>query len=576
MPYLDLKSQLATALAKEIAHPQISAQLLSAEFSTPPKVEMGHLALPCFQLAKHLRKSANQIATQLIQIPLPPGVAATAAGPYVNFKFDSNRLYQATVTKILSQRDKYGYDQVGNNKQVVLEYCSPNIAKQLAFHHIRSTLIGNTLANVYGVLGYETQRINYIGDWGAQFARLLAAVDLWGDKQALSTSQVEASMGQLFDLYVRFHQESDKDESLLDKANQWLQSLEQGDEKAVKVWETVRDISVLSLEQTLKRLQVHFDHVEGESRYIPDMLTTLETIKSQAGAKESEGAWIVEVDGIDTPALIQKRDGTTLYVTRDIAAAIDRFNRFAFEKMIYVVGEQQSLHFRLFLGVLKKMGHQWTDRCEHVSFGTVLFGTERMSTREGRVVFLAELLDKAKELALAECTEKNPDLKNKDEVAEMIGVGAVIFGQLSNHRKRDINFDWKNVLALDGDTGPYVQYALVRCRSLLKKAQDKQLLPQGPGQPASYPFSIDEETLLLVLARYRGTLHQVVAENDPFYLTRYLIELARSFSRFYYQLPVLQASDAHQREIRLNFVRATAQVLSNGLTLLGISCPQEM
>jgi arginyl-tRNA synthetase len=322
-------------------------------------------------------------------------------------------------------------------------------------------------------------------------------------------------------------------------------------------------------------MHIRFNHIEGESHYVPQIERTLEEVKTKAQARLSEGAWIVEVEGIQTPALVQKKDGTTLYLTRDIAAAIDRFQRFHFEKMYYVVGGQQQLHFQLLKGVLKKMGYEWADNCEHLHFGTVLFGSEKMSTREGRVIELDGLLKEATALALVECTQKNPDLPNKEQVAEMVGVGAVVFGELSAHRTRDIEFDWKSVLALDGETGPYVQYSAVRCQSLMEKARAKGETAGGPFE-YSQELAIEEEALILALARFRQSLHDVTRENEPYHLTHYLIDLAKTFNRFYYKHPVLQATDADQRRMRLNLVQATGQALMNGLNLLGISCPKEM
>lgn len=576
MPFHDLTRELSQKLAEHFGQPTLTAREIAADLGAPPKADMGHVALPCFRMAKVLGKPAGQIAKELAGVPLMEGVTGSAAGPYVNFRFDTARLCRQTLQRIWDQKERFGSDASGADVRVVVEYCSPNIAKRLAFQHIRSTLIGNTLSNIYDFLGYRTERINFVGDWGTQFARLLAAVELWGNRDALSASDVEGSMRQLFDLYVRFHKEVETDESLLERASKALAALERQDENATKLWRMVRDISIASMDKTLSRMNVKFNHVEGESAYIPAMEKTLSEVKEKSGARPSEGAWIVEVEGIKTPALIQKRDGTTLYLTRDIAAAIDRYQRFHFDKSYYVVSEQQKLHFRLLFGVLKKMGHDWADRCEHLSFGTVLFGSEKMSTREGRVIFLDDLLNEAKALALKECTEKNPDLPNKDEVAEMIGIGAIIFGNLSGHRTRDIRFEWEQVLALDGETGPYVQYSVVRCHSLLEKAREKGLLETGLEDCDGYEFAAEEDALILALARFRTVLHQVVQENDPFYLTRYLIDVAKTFNRFYYQLPVLQASDEKQRRMRLNLVQATRQVISNGLDLLGIAAPREM
>ncbi len=576
MPYFSAKKIIAAAVQKHFANPELTEEKVFAEISTPPNLELGHFAFPCFRFAKLMGMPAGKVAIDASKTLVVPGMVVSASGPYLNFKFVPQELYRTLTAEILAQRNKYGSDQSGDGLKVVLEYCSPNIAKRLGFQHIRSTLIGNTLANVYDFLGYSTERINFVGDWGSQFARLLAAFEMWGKKERLDKNNVIASMDHLLEIYVRFHKEMESQPELLERAGQCLQRLEKNDPKTRELWSLVREISLLSMEATLKRMQIRFHHVEGESHYTTDVEQTLKEIKEKADAKLSEGAWIVELPEVPVPALIQKRDGTTLYLTRDISAAIDRYQRFQFAKCIYVVSEQQRLHFQQLFGVVSKMGNPWGKACEHVSFGTVLFGSEKMSTREGRVIFLDAILDEAKNLALEECTTKNPGLKNKEQVAEMVGVGAVIFGNLSSHRMRDIQFDWKQVLAFDGETGPYVQYSTVRCRSLIEKAGIDSKTFKPYAIEATHPIAAEEEALLLTLSRFRAILRQTVDENDPYYVTSFLIDLAKAFNRFYYRFPVLQASDGASKEMRLTLVVCTEIVFTTGLSLLGIQCPSEM
>ncbi len=576
MPFSKLKDDLAQRISVAWKNPQLSPDWISAEFGFPPNPKMGHLALPLFKAAKILKRSTQELAQELVSQLSSPEVTVTAAGPYANFRWNPSFLYTTVCQAIFSQMERYGSDSSGEGKRILIEYCSPNIAKKLAFQHIRSTLIGNVLANIFRMLGYPVERINFVGDWGSQFARLLAAVELWGDSAILGSTELPKVMDHLFELYVKFHQVVEQDPTYQEKASKCLQLLEEGDEKTTALWKRIRDLSLASAESTLRRLNVEFDHIEGESAYIPSIQSTLSEVKAKAGAYISDGAWIVDVEGLNTPALIQKKDGTTLYLTRDLAAAVDRYNRFQFHRLYYVVSEQQKLHFQLLFGVLKKMGHAWAGNCEHISFGTVLFGAEKMSTREGKVIFLDALLDEAKERALAETAKKNPDLVNKGAVAEMVGTAAVIFGELSASRQRDIEFDWEHILALDGETGPYVQYAFVRCTSLLAKAAQKGWKQPVTETPQGYTFADEEENLMVSLARFRAVLHQCVREEDPVPLTRYLIDLSKALNRFYYQLPVLQATDPVQCEVRLTLVHATRQVLGNGLKLLGIACPPEM
>jgi arginyl-tRNA synthetase len=575
MPFFELKKQLAVKISQELKLPEVTPEWLEAEFNTPPNVQLGHVALPCFRLAKLLKMPSDKIAKDLTSKIQGAEFSSVPTGPYANFRFNLVSLYDSALSAIFKKKERYGSDSGGNGKKVVLEYCSPNIAKKLAFQHIRSTLIGNTLANVYEFLGYDTKRLNFVGDWGTQFARLMAGVEQWGDKSKISDPNLSAAMDSLFEAYIRFHKEIETNPQHLELSSRCLQRLEEQDPKAIELWKDIRKISLATMDLTLKRMNIKFDLVEGESQYISEIKKTLDEIKKKTDAKLSEGAWIVEVPNLTTPALIQKRDGTTLYLTRDIAAAIDRFQRIHFDHMFYVVSEQQRLHFQLLFGVLKKMGYDWSERCEHISFGTVLFGSEKMSTREGRVIFLDDLLNEAHARALVTCTQKNPDLPNKEEVAEQVGIGAVIFGELSSHRQRDIEFNWEQILALDGETGPYVQYSLVRCRSLLAKAKEKGEVAERI-RVDGYEFSQEEEVLLLALAKFRSNLMGVIRDNEPFHLTHYLVDLAKAFNRFYYQLPVLQATDPRQRKLRLSLVAGAEQTLLNGLSLLGIRSPQEM
>lgn len=599
MPFLELKKQLATEIAghfnaNHFSPGVIAPESLMNEMGIPPNPQLGHVAFACFKLAKRLNTSAGEIAKGLCLTLNQKGLIAEPAGPYANVRWPTHLLFEITIGRALGEGTKYGSQSPVSSPissplssqstpatskvpRVVIEYCSPNIAKRLGFQHIRSTLIGNTLANIYQSQGFQVERTNFVGDWGSQFARLLAAFSLWGDRQKLVDAKV--AMPHLMEVYVRFHKECDEDPSLLDRANSWLKRLEEHDVTATETWSSIRRISLEAMLHTLGRLGVTFDHTEGESAYIGAMESTLAIIKDKAAAKLSEGAWIVELDGISTPALIQKRDGTTLYLTRDIAAAIDRHNRFDFDQMIYVVSDQQRLHFQQLFATLQKMGLTWSSNLHHVGFGTVLFGDVKMSTRQGHVILLDELLDEAHALALKECTAKNPDLPDKETVAEMVGVGAVIFGQLSAHRTRDITFDWKNVLALDGETGPYVQYSLVRCRSLLAKAgeiPDYHDFVESIRSAPQEPFAPEEDALILQIARFRSELDRARRENEPFYVTSYLIDLAKAFNRFYFKLPVIQCASPTTRGVRILLVKATGITLENGLRILNISCPSQM
>lgn len=571
MPFLELKQDLASRLSKVISHPDWGSDAVFKSLEVPPNPDLGHLAFPCFRLAKVLKKSPPEIAKHLMS-GLDASVEASVAGPYLNFKFSGAVLFQKTLEAVSQNPGAVGADSLGRGKKIVIEFCSPNIAKRLMFQHIRSILLGNTLSNVYAYLGYNVVRMNFVGDWGTQFAKLLVAIELWGDKAKLDPKDSATAMAHLLDLYVKFHKEVTENPGLEKKASETLQLLEKKDPKATALWKMIREISLDTVEKTLRRMNTRFDVVEGESQYIDAIDSTLEAVKKKADAKISDGALIVELEGISTPALIQKKDGTTLYLTRDVAAAVDRQARYQFDKSIYIVGDQQRLHFQQLFGVLKKMGYAWTPQVEHVGFGTVLFGAEKMSTREGRVIFLDDVLDEANSLALKACTEKNPDLDDKPGVAQKVGLAAVVFGELSAHRQRDIEFNWDHVIAFEGDTGPYVLYAAVRINSILERVGlEKHKVPSIDG----YAFAPEEIGLLLQLSSLRTTLRNVVAENEPYYLSRYLIETAKAFSRFYTNCPVLK-STGQTLDVRLQLVSLTSQVLAAGLKLLGLEIPQRM
>jgi len=576
MPFFNLKQKLAKEISSVLSHSEITPHTLLQDFGSPPNLQMGHIALPCFKLGKLLNKPAGKLALELAQSFKSDLATASAAGPYANFKFKTDHLFEVTISEVLKTGAQYGSETQPNPKPVVIEYCSPNIAKPLFFHHIRSTLIGNVLANIYDFLGHKTERINFVGDWGTQFARLLAAFEIWGHREELSLNDLDRSMKHLLDIYIKFHQELEAHPEYLEKTSKWLQRLEAQEPDATALWKLIRDISVANMEKTLSKMNVFFQHTEGESFYIPKMESSLKEIKTKSNAKLSEGAYIVELPDIEPPALIQKKDGTTLYLTRDIAAAIERFERFNFSKMYYVVSEQQRLHFQQLFAVLKKMGYPFSDSCEHLSFGTVHFGKERMSTREGRVIYLEDVLKEATQLALEECTKKNPSLAGKEEIAKKVGIGAIIFGNLSAHKQKDIEFNWEHVLAFDGETGPYCQYSAVRCQSLLAKADEAKIDYKNLPELKNYTFAPEEEALALELAKFRGVLKTCTQDNEPYHLTHYLIDIAKTFNRFYYQHSVLQATELIQKQVRLNLVRATYQVLHNGLKLLGIDTPKEM
>lgn len=547
--------------------PMEPAEIL-ANLECPPSLEMGNYSFPCFKLAKLKKQPPPAIAAELAQqIPANPLFAKVEAlGPYVNFFIDRGRLAAHMVAKVLREKEAFGSSDEGQGRTVVLDYSAPNIAKPFGVGHLRSTIIGNSLYKIHRALGYKCVGINYIGDWGTQFGKLIAAFRRWGDEGALGADPI----GHLYDLYVRFHQQAQDDPALEDEGRSWFKKLEDGDPYARDLWQRFRAISLAEFKQVYQQLGMEFDSWQGESFYNPMLADTIAAVADLGLLEQSQGAWVVNLDELGLPpCLLRKQDGATLYHTRDLAAAIYRHDRWQFAKALYVVGVDQTLHFRQLFAVLKKMGHGWVDKCQHVPFGMIRFGGGKMSTRQGSLVLLADVLAEAVGLARQIIAEKNPDLANPAEVARQVGVGALIFGDLSNDRIKDIDFDWQQVMDFTGETAPYIQYAHARICSMLRKA------PPGPA-PELHQLQDDwEYPLVAAISRFPAAIERAGATCKPSFVARYLIDLAKEFSRFYHQCPVLSAPAA-QRAARLALVAAAGQALANGLALLGIEAPAEM
>jgi arginyl-tRNA synthetase len=578
MPFYEMRVALAREVASALRHPELTAEPIAAEFTPPPGSATAHLALPCFRIAKVVDKNPEGLALELAALfpatgePATGRPVASASGPYVYFRWDAADLFSRVIGTVLRERDRYGTDETGHGKSVVLEYCSANVAQRLMVKHLRSTVIGNALAGILQALGHPVDRINFVGDWGYPIGKLLAGFELWGDRDRVARRGTPA-MDHLFEVYSRFQKTLETEPAYAERATRCLQQLEEGEPKITTLWKDIRETSLASVDTTLRRMGIRFDFVDGESTYVPGATQVLDQIKQLAGARLSEGAWIVDVEGVSSPALVQKKDGTTLYLTRDISAAIDRERRFPAAALGYVVSEQQRLHFQLLFGVLRKMGFAWAGGCEHIAFGELRIGSTEASPRETRPDLLDDLLDEAKTRAGAELAARHPELAVREAAAEAIGVGAVVFATVSGPRGRDLQLDWDRILTLTGDTGPSLQQTLARCRALVGKATAKGERPAQLAELGGYrPLPI-EELLIVQLGRLGVVLHACASAWDPFALGQYLIELARHFDRFHQQLPLLQAGDPGQRRVRLNLVEATRQVLENGLRLLGIPCP---
>jgi len=548
-----------------VTHSGLQADEVKIE--SPRDPELGDFAFPCFPLARIKKQAPPKIAAELAEVLAGDlvGVSVEATGPYLNFRIDRGALAKSVLEAITEQGTAYGGSDEGAGKTIVLDFSSPNIAKPFHVGHLRSTIIGAAVKRLHDALGYRTVGINHIGDWGAQFGKLITAIDRWAPEETFS----EDAIMKLFELYVRYHDEESEDPTLAEEARKNFQELESGVEGKVRTtWKHLTELSLREFDKSYARLGITFDFVRGESFYEPMLEETVDRIVSAGVTELSEGALIVRLDELEKdapPCLLRKSDGTTLYATRDLAALFHRWDEFQFDRALYVVGSEQRLHFRQLKNVLRRMELPWVDRVEHVDFGRLL----GMSTRKGKnVVFLGELLDAAVEKTRQVIAEKNPDLADKDAVAEAVGCGAVVFNDLKKERVKDAVFAWDDVLALDGDTGPYVQYTHARLCSILKKAPTTV-------QSADFDLLGDSGGLLLTLGRFPGVVHSAARRAEPSELAQYVLGLCREMNSWYVDHRVLGQDEALSAA-RLALVRAVKIVIGNGLGLLGLAAPEEM
>jgi len=534
----------------------------------PPDEKLGDFAVPCFAFARTLRRSPVQIAEEIVaQADRPPWLThIEAVKGYVNVKLHRGHVAQHVLGDILRAGEAYG-SREPNGRTVVIDYSSPNIAKPFSLGHIRSTVIGESLARIFAHQGYRVVRINHLGDWGTQFGRVIGGYVRWADHDRLEKEPIK----ELFRLYVKFHEEAEKDPALEDEARDWFRRMEEGDREALALWRRFRELSLLELERTYARLGIRFDDYTGESAY-NDVSDIIEKLRALGLLKESQGAQVVELGDDIPPCLITKSDGTTLYATRDIAAAIRRQEQYNFDLAFYVVDSRQSLHFKQVFGVLERMGYEWASGMEHIPFGTLQFGDEIMSTRKGNVIFLEDVLNEAVTRVKQIIAERNPSLKNADEVAEAVGVGAVIFNDLVHNRIKDISFQWEDVLNFDGDTGPYVQYTHARACSVLRRADEQGARPMSDGFDR-LEWEDSEMRLVRLLGRFGETVDAAAKGREPSTVARYVLDLAQAFNGFYHSNRIL---GSERQAERLALTDAVRQVLANGLRLLAMEAPPEM
>jgi len=565
---IDFKKEVVNAMANIVD--SLDREEIEKLIEIPPSYDMGDYAFPCFRLAKSFRKAPNIIAQELAE---KIGIGeyfekVENAGPYLNFFINKEKLTETVLEEISQRKESYGAQDIGKGRNIIVEFSSPNIAKPFHIGHIRSTVIGNSLYKICKFLGFNAIAINHLGDYGTQFGMLIAAYKKWGNKEVIENDPIN----ELLKLYVRFNAEAEKDESLKDEARYWFKELENGNEEAVELWQWIRDVSLKEFSRVYNLLNISFDSYAGESFYSDKMGRVLDELEEKGLLKESEGAKIVDLEEYGmTPALIKKKDGSTLYITRDIAAAIYRKEHYDFYKNIYVVASQQNLHFKQWFKVVELMGYDWAKDCIHVPFGMVSLEDGTLSTRKGRVVFLEDVLKKAIEGARMIIEDKNPDLENKDEVAKQVGIGAVIFQELFNSRIKDYVFSWERTLSFEGETGPYVQYTHARANSLLEKGGFND------GDNVDYSLLKEEEEIDLIrlLYNFPEVVYDAYEKLEPSFITRHVVEIAKAFNKFYNNCPIM-SSEEDLKRARLALVNATKTVIKTGLGLLGMEAPEKM
>ncbi len=563
---VDLKHVLAEKLSNIL---NIDVNVMYESLEIPPNRSLGDYSLPCFRFSKSFKKRPDEISKEFskkISGKDPIFLNIEVKGPYLNMFLDYNITTRIIVKDILSGNFS-DIRVIGKGKTVVIDFSSPNIAKPFGIGHLRSTVIGNSLKKIFSFLGYNVIGINHLGDWGTQFGKLITAYKKWGSEEGLKNEPVK----YLYSLYVRFHKEAENNPELEDEARVWFSKLESGDEEARNLWKRFCDVSLKEFKKIYKKLGVEFEYYLGESFYSSMIDETIEKIKKAGITEVSEGALIVPLENLP-PALLKKKDGTTLYLTRDITAAIYRYEKFEFDLMLYVVGSPQSLHFKQMFLVLEKMGMNWVKNCHHVPFGHIRFENEAMSTRKGNIILLEDVINKAVELAKRTIEEKNPKIKNKDYVAELVGVGAIIFNDLKSSRIKDVIFDWDEILNFNGETGVYLQYTHARISSLLKKFVEKY---GNIDFESNIIYGNETFNIVLKLKDFEPIVVKASEGFEPSMISRYLLELAGEFNSFYNRHRII-TDDYNVSIARIIVSKMVGMVLKTGLELLGVFPLKEM
>ena len=558
---MDFKQKVVDLVSEQVDLPKEKISML---IERPKNPKMGDYAFPAFALAKIEHKNPALIAKDISEKISDDSFASIqAVGPYVNFAIDHAKLVNATLNDVLTEKEHFGDQKLGEGN-VPIDMSSPNIAKPMSMGHLRSTVIGNSIAKTLEKVGYTPIKINYLGDYGTQFGKLITAYRLWGNEEDVKKDPIT----NLFHYYVKFHEEAEKDPKLEDEGRAAFKKLENGDEEEIKLWKWFREVSLQEFNRIYKELGVTFDSYNGEAFFNDKMQPVVDELKEKGLLEESRGAQVVNLGEDENPALILKSDGSSLYMTRDLAAALYRKKEYDFVMSLYVAGGEQTGHFKQLKQVLKKMGYDWSDNIHHIPFGLITQGGKKLSTRKGNVVFLDQVLKDAVSLAEQQIEEKNPNLSNKKQVAHDVGVGAVVFHDLKNDRMDNFDFDLEEVVRFEGDTGPYVQYTNARAQSILRKA-NKEISMDNLSLNDDWSFAVAK-----ALADFPAIVEKASEKFEPSIIAKYALDLSKKFNKYYANVRILDEDD--QLNARLALVQATSIVLTEALRLLGVNAPKEM
>ncbi|MFR3405385.1 MAG: arginine--tRNA ligase [Christensenellales bacterium] len=567
---LKVAEYIAQAAQQSFENCALTGNDVSAMIETPPDKKMGDYALPCFRLSKTMRCAPQMIAGKLAEkIACEEIDHVEVVGGYLNVFLRRGGLARDIVEAVLKNPGRWGSSEIGKGKTVCLDYSSINIAKRFHIGHLSTTMIGNSLKRIYDFNGYTTVGINHLGDWGTQFGKMICAYKKWGNREEVEKGGVQA----MVDLYVRFHHEAEQHPELEDEGRAWFKKIEDGDREAMEIFTWFKEVTLKDTQRVYDLLGVSFDSYAGESFYNDKMAPVVEELREKGLLIESQGAQVVDLEAYGMPpALILRSDGATLYITRDLAAAFYRHNTYHFDKCLYVVAYQQNLHFKQLFKIIELMGHDWYKDMEHVSFGMVSSEGRALSTREGYVVYLEDLLNNAVEKAREIIEEKSPNLPNKDEVARQVGVGAVVYFDLHNDRNKDIDFRWERALNFDGETGPYVQYTHARCCSVLRKAE-----AFAAAEP-DYGVITDDEAqdVLMLISHFPQVVRKAMEQSEPSLITRHTTQLAQAYNKYYFEHRIMDESDPAGTAARVNLTRAVRDVIKTGLYLIGVEAPERM